>query len=122
MKNIGIDQSFSNSDIFEHRCIQNIKKLYKHAGKCDGQQQFKDILEADMVSNPEVFTNNSPISPMNSTPVKKPRSRKSLCLFTNILDVKNKTAIRRVRATKSRPKEIKAGTMPWALKPKRKRD
>ena len=43
-----------------------------------------------MVSTPEIFTNDSPISPMTSTPVKKPRARKSLCLFTNILDVKKK--------------------------------
>ena len=43
-----------------------------------------------MVSTPEGFTNESPISPMTSTPVKKPRARKSLCLFTNILDVKRK--------------------------------
>ena len=41
-----------------------------------------------MVSTPEVFANDSPISPMTSTPVKKQSSRKSLCLFTNILDVK----------------------------------
>ena len=41
-----------------------------------------------MVSNTEVFTDNSPISPMKLTPVKKPLAQKSLCLFTNILDVK----------------------------------
>ena len=43
-----------------------------------------------MVSTPEGFTNDSPISPMKSTPVKKPRAQKSLCLSTNILDVKRK--------------------------------
>ena len=32
---------------------------------------------------------------MTSTPAKKPSARKSLCLFTNILDVKPKTAKRR---------------------------
>ena len=57
-----------------------------------------------MVSNPEVFTNNSTRSPMTPTPVKKPSARKSLCLFTNILYVKNKTAIRRVGAAKSNHK------------------
>ena len=41
-----------------------------------------------MVFNPEVFTYYSPISPMTSTPVKKPSARKSLCIFTNILGVK----------------------------------
>ena len=40
-----------------------------------------------MVSTTEGFTNYSPISPMTSTPVKKPRAQKSLCLFTIISDV-----------------------------------
>ena len=50
MNNIGIDQSLRNSALFNRRCLQNIKKLCKHAGKCDTQQQFKDIIEATMVS------------------------------------------------------------------------
>ena len=62
--------------------------IYKQAVKCDYQQQFKHILEEAMVSTPEGFTDKSPISTMTSTPVKKPSARKSLCLFTNILDVK----------------------------------
>ena len=85
---IGIDQSLSNNAIYEHKCLENIKKLYKQAGKCDGQQQFKDILETGMFSTPEIFTNNSPISPMKSTPIKKPSTQKSLCLFTKNIEVK----------------------------------
>ena len=53
-----------------------------------------------MVSTTEVFTGNSPRSPMTPTPVKKPSARKSLCLFTNILYVKKKNAIRQVGASK----------------------
>ena len=68
--------------------LKTSKNIYKQAGKFDYRQQFKDILEADMVSTLEVFTNDSPISPMTSTPVKKPRDQKSLCLFTNISYVK----------------------------------
>ena len=64
------------------------EKLYKQAGKCDYQQQFKYILEADMVYTPEGFTYNSPIYPRTSTPVKKPSARKSLCMFINVLEVK----------------------------------
>ena len=64
VKTIGIDQSLSNSDLYEHKFLQNTNKLYKHAGKCDDQQQLKYILEADMVYTPEVLTNNSPIYPM----------------------------------------------------------
>ena len=88
VQNIDIDQSLSSNDIYEHKCLENIKKLYKKSGKCDDQQQFKYILEATMVSTPKVLTNNSPISPMTPTPVKKPSARKSLCMFTKILKVK----------------------------------
>ena len=35
VKTIGIDQSLSNNSLYEHKCLENIKKLYKHAGKCD---------------------------------------------------------------------------------------
>ena len=73
-----------------------------------------------MVSTTEGFTDNSPMSPMPSPPVKIPSARKSLCLFTNTLYVKKKTDTRRVRAAKSKCKAIKSGTTPWALKPKRK--
>ena len=73
-----------------------------------------------MVSTPEVFTDNSPISPMTSTPVKKPSAQKSLCMFTNILEVKKKTAYRRVGAAKYKRKEIKIGNKPWELKQNKK--
>ena len=43
-----------------------------------------------------------------------------MCLFTNILDVKNKTATRRFGADKYKRKSNKYGTTPWALKQKRK--
>ena len=71
-----------------------------------------------MVSNPEGFTDNIPRSPITPIPVKKPSSRRSLCLFTTILDVKKKTAIRRVESDKSKRNAIKSGTTPWVLKPK----
>ena len=56
--------------MYEHVCLVNIKKLYKYSKKIDGQQQYKAILEASMVSIPEVFTDNSPMSPTQSVPVK----------------------------------------------------
>ena len=52
MRTIGIDQSLINSALFEHMCLQNIKKLHKYTGKCDYQQQLKEIIEDAMVSNP----------------------------------------------------------------------
>ena len=88
VQTIGIDQSLSNNTIHEQKCLETIKRIYRQAGKCDDHKQFKDILEAAVVSTTEVFTNECPISPMTSTPVKKPCAQKSLCLFTNILDVK----------------------------------
>ena len=54
---------------------------------------------------------------MTPTSAKKPSARKSLCLFTNILDVKNKTAICRVGADKSKRKAFKYRTTPWSMKP-----
>ena len=106
IQNIGIDPSLSNNTIHEHKCLEKIKKWYKQASKCDNQQQFKVILEAAMVSTPEGFTKNIPISTRTSTPVKKTRAWKSLCMFTNVLEVK-KTAYCRVGAVKSKHKVIK---------------
>ena len=87
MKTLGIDQSLFNRSSFEHKYLNNILKIYQHAVKCDNRQHLKDIIDADMMSNTEGVTYNSPNVPMTSTPVKKPSARKSLCLFTNIFDV-----------------------------------
>ena len=38
VKTIGINQSLSNNTLYEHKCLQKIKKIYKHAGKCDNQK------------------------------------------------------------------------------------
>ena len=89
VQTIGIDPSLGNNAIYKHKCLENIKTLYKQAGKCDDQQQLKNILEAAMVSTPEGFTDNSPISPRTLSPVKKPSALKPLCMFTNTLKVKN---------------------------------
>ena len=121
VKTIGIDQSLSKNAQHEHNFIQNINKLYKHDGKCDDQQKFKDILEAAMVSTPEVFTNNSPRSPMTQAPFNKPISRKSLCFFTNILYVNKKTADQSVWADKSNRKSNKSGTKPKGIETNVKR-
>ena len=71
--------------------MNNIKKIDQHAGKCDDQQKLKDILEATLLSTPEGVIDNSPNVHITSSPVKKQSARKSLCLFTNILDVNSKT-------------------------------
>ena len=58
---IGVDQSLSNSVIYEHRCLESNKKSYKSAGKCDYQQQYKAIIEAEMASTTEGFIDNCPM-------------------------------------------------------------
>ena len=55
--------------------------MCKYSGKCEEKQQYKAIIEAEMVSTPEGFTDNSPIPTSQSTTVKKPNTRKLLCQF-----------------------------------------
>ena len=100
--------------------MNNIKKIYQHAGKCDNQQNLKDIIDAAILSSTEGVIDDSPNLPMTSTPVKKPSARKSLPLFTNIFDVKPKTAKRCFMAAKSKRKSIKVGNRLWTKKTKRK--
>ena len=120
MKTIGMDQSSFIRSSFEHRCMNNIKKICQHASKNDYQQNLKDILEAALLSTPEGVTDNSHNVHMTSSPAKKPSASKSLCLFTNILDVKPKTAKRRFVTAKSKRKAMKVGNNIWTKKTKRK--
>ena len=76
MKTIGIDQLLCTRSYSEHKCVNNIKKIYQHASKCDDQQNLNDILDAAMVSTPEEVTYGSPNVHMTSMPVKKPSARK----------------------------------------------
>ena len=69
MKTIGIEKfSFARSS-FDHRCMNNIKKIYQHAGKCDHQNNLKDIIDAAILSTPEGVTDNSPNVHMTSKTV-----------------------------------------------------
>ena len=96
MVTIGIYQWLSNSELYEHRCLERIKKLYKSAGKCDDQQQYKSIIVAAIVSTPYGFTDNSKISPGPYVTVKYNSARKLLRQFTEFLDVKQETDVRRL--------------------------
>ena len=82
MKIIGIYQSLCTRSSFEQKCMNNVKMIYQHAGKCDDQQNLKNILDASMVSTTEGVTDNSNNVPKASIPVKKSSARKALCLFT----------------------------------------
>ena len=70
VKTIGIDQLLCNMSSFEHKYLNNIKKIYQHADKCDDKQNLKDILDDAMVSTTEEVLDDSPNMPMTSTPVK----------------------------------------------------
>ena len=59
MKTIGIDQSSFTRSSFEHRCMNNIKNIYQHAGKCVDKKNLKDIIDAAILSTPEGVTENS---------------------------------------------------------------
>ena len=74
--------------MYEHRFLENIKKLYTSAGKCNDKPQFKAILEVSMVSNHDIFIYNSPM--LHGPPIifKKCSARKSLPIFTEVLGVK----------------------------------
>ena len=116
MNTIGIDQPSFTRSSFEHRCMNNIKNIHQHAGKCNDQQNLKDIIDAAILSTPEGVTDNSPNLHLTSLPVKKPSARKSLCLFTKILDVQHKTAKRRFVAARSGRKAMKECNSLWTKK------
>ena len=44
LNTIDIYQSASNRASFERKCLNSIKKIYQHAGKCDQQQNLKMFL------------------------------------------------------------------------------
>ena len=52
MKTIGIDQPSFARFSFAHRCMNNNKKIYQHAGKCDDKKNLKDIIYAYILSTP----------------------------------------------------------------------
>ena len=45
MVSIGVNQSLSENDLYEHICLENIKKKYKTAGKCEDKQRYKAMIE-----------------------------------------------------------------------------
>ena len=64
MKTIRIDQSSFTRSYFEHRCMNNIKKIYQNVGKCVDQQNLKDIIYAAILSTPKGFIYESSNVPM----------------------------------------------------------
>ena len=120
MNTIGIDQTSLTGSSYYHRCMNNINKIYQHVGKCDDQQNLKDVIDAVILSTWEWVTDNSPNVPMISTPLNKTSAMKSLCLFINIFGVKPKIEKCCIVAEKSKRKVMKFGNKLWTKKRKRK--
>ena len=70
-----------------------------------------------MLSTPEGFTDNSPMLTGPSVTVKNSSARKSLRQLTELLYVKNKTAVRQLCADKSNRKALISGSMLWSSIP-----
>ena len=68
-----------------------------------------------MVPTTEESTDNSPMSPGPSLNVKKPRARKLLHQFSALFDAKQKTALHRMGATKTKRKDILKCGMLWYI-------
>ena len=97
---------------------KNNKKLYKFYGKCDDQDQYT-FFEASLVSFPEGLTNNITMPIRPSVPVKNPSVIKSLCQFSEVLEVKLKTNVCRLGNSKSNNKSIITGNIFLSINPNR---
>ena len=76
------------------------KMVIQNCWKCNDQQQYKTIIDSEMVSTPDGFTDNIPISTRHSVTVKHCSARKSLCRFSEPLDIKSKTSVHKLGAAK----------------------
>ena len=67
-----------------------------------------------MASTPEVFTDNSTMSPSQYVTMKNTSAIKSIRQFLDTLEFKPKTDIRMFCAAKSKQKAIRYGIMLWS--------
>ena len=78
----------------------------------------RNIIESAIVSTPEVFNDNIPMSYVPYDPVKQPITSKLLRQFSEPLYVKSKTDFCRLCAAESKRKEIIAGRILLSSIPK----
>ena len=76
MNTIGIDESLSNRPSKEQKLLNNIKKIYQHAGKRDDQQNPNNIIDAAMISALEDVTDVSTSLCITHTTVQNPSAVK----------------------------------------------
>ena len=86
--------------MYEHRYLEKINKLCENYGKCDDQQQCREIIEAEMVSTTEGSTYRIPTPPSQYLAVKNVSARKPLRQSSEELDVKHKTSVYSLGPTK----------------------
>ena len=79
--------------MYEHIFIENIKRLYKTARKCEDHQQYNAMIEEEILSTNEGCTGKILMTPNPSVSTKNPSARKSIRQFTEILDIKHKTSV-----------------------------
>ena len=72
-----------------------------------------------MVSTPDEITDKSPMSFIMSVLANKSSAIKPLLSFSEVFDVKQKTAVQRLGAAKSKRKYIRTGCMLWSSITKR---
>ena len=111
---IVIEQQLGKSALYDHRCFENIKTLYKSAQKCYGQQKYKAIIESSIVSTPEGLSDNSPMDMGTSKHINIPCSWKSPNKISKILNVKHKTYFCRLGDAKTERKAIITGSDLWS--------
>ena len=95
------------------------QKWYKTEGKCNDQQQYKAITEAEIMLAPEGCTYNSPMTRIQYEPTKNPSARKSLCKVSEASNVKDKTAVCRLDAANEKRKSIITDNVFWSNTAKR---
>ena len=76
--------------MYEHRCLENSKKFHKSSAKFDYKQQYKYILEAEVVSTPKQFNDKSQFLSDQYEPDKNLSAGKPLRQFFDSLDIKNR--------------------------------
>ena len=87
------------------------KNNYTSSGKCNDQQKYKAIIEAEMVSTPEIIKKDNTMSPGPSVTFRNPvQENQSICLLTFWMS-KNNTVVLRVGDDKYKRKQIKSGSV-----------
>ena len=92
----------------------NITKLYKTAGKCDDQHQYKAIIEVKIISTPKGYTEDIPLDVGTFGTLKKPSAGKLISQFLKLLDVTQKRSVRTLGSSKKKGKAILTDVDLWS--------